>query len=170
MNILEPPYTTTVAATATTTDADKIHGNAVYIYGLCFFLGFFILIIVFYISYICKQHIPPPPPPPPATNQNHCIIRFSHGGLNDDVLVTFPTFVYSELFVMFRKEDDTATKVNAVGSGCNICLSDYKPADVIRLLPECGHFFHVKCVDTWMKVSPTCPVCRRSLLADIAPV
>ncbi|MFS7957442.1 putative transcription factor C2H2 family [Helianthus anomalus] len=146
MDVGEPSYT------------GEIHGGELYVYGLGFFFGFFFLIIVFYISYICKRYMcsqrPPPPPPPissTTTTIDAAVIRFS-GGLDDDVLVTFPTFVYSE-FSMPRK-----------GDGCYICLAEYKPVDTVRLLPECGHLFHVRCIDTWLKAHPTCPVCRKSLV------
>lgn len=65
-------------------------------------------------------------------------------------------------------KEDASTNTNS--SECAICLSDYKPSDVIRLLQECGHLFHVKCIDTWLNVHPTCPVCRKSPVADMVPL
>ncbi|EYU19848.1 hypothetical protein MIMGU_mgv1a024718mg [Erythranthe guttata] len=47
-------------------------------------------------------------------------------------------------------------------SACSICLADYGEADLIRLLPSCGHLFHLKCIDPWLILHPTCPVCRSS--------
>ncbi|XP_057426418.1 RING-H2 finger protein ATL70-like [Lotus japonicus] len=43
---------------------------------------------------------------------------------------------------------------------CSICLMDYKESDLLRLLPGCGHFFHVMCVDPWLRMNLSCPVCR----------
>nr|TKS09166.1 putative RING-H2 finger protein ATL69 [Populus alba] len=45
---------------------------------------------------------------------------------------------------------------------CSICLSDYQPKDTIRCLPDCHHCFHVDCIDGWLKMSATCPLCRNS--------
>lgn len=47
-------------------------------------------------------------------------------------------------------------------SSCSICLGDYKDSDVRRSLPGCHHVFHSKCVDQWLQMHPTCPVCRSS--------
>ncbi|RZC46808.1 hypothetical protein C5167_039755 [Papaver somniferum] len=45
---------------------------------------------------------------------------------------------------------------------CPICLTDYKPNDTIRCMPDCNHCFHPDCVDEWLRMSPTCPLCRNS--------
>ena len=42
---------------------------------------------------------------------------------------------------------------------CSICRSDYATNDELRCLP-CGHDFHVDCVDPWLKINTTCPLCR----------
>lgn len=41
---------------------------------------------------------------------------------------------------------------------------EYEEKDILRLLPYCGHNFHVACIDMWLKQHSTCPVCRVSLL------
>nr|XP_043613884.1 RING-H2 finger protein ATL22-like [Erigeron canadensis] len=45
---------------------------------------------------------------------------------------------------------------------CAICLSDYKPKESLRTIPECNHYFHADCIDEWLKLNATCPVCRNS--------
>lgn len=45
---------------------------------------------------------------------------------------------------------------------CAICLSDYKPKEEVRSIPECNHYFHVDCIDAWLKLNATCPICRNS--------
>ncbi|GJN29437.1 hypothetical protein PR202_gb17663 [Eleusine coracana subsp. coracana] len=37
--------------------------------------------------------------------------------------------------------------------------------DKLRLLPTCGHAFHVPCIDAWLLSHSTCPLCRGSILA-----
>ncbi|XP_060180078.1 RING-H2 finger protein ATL20-like [Lycium barbarum] len=46
---------------------------------------------------------------------------------------------------------------------CPICLVEYSAGDSIRLIPLCQHCFHAHCVDEWLTMKATCPVCRNSL-------
>lgn len=45
---------------------------------------------------------------------------------------------------------------------CTICLSEYKTKDTIRCIPECAHCFHAECIDEWLSMNSTCPLCRNS--------
>ncbi|KAI3666820.1 hypothetical protein L6452_41858 [Arctium lappa] len=47
---------------------------------------------------------------------------------------------------------------------CTICLGDFMDGEKVRVLPECNHEFHVKCVDKWLAEHTSCPNCRRSLV------
>lgn len=42
---------------------------------------------------------------------------------------------------------------------CCICLAKYANNDELRELP-CSHFFHKKCVDVWLKINASCPLCK----------
>jgi len=42
---------------------------------------------------------------------------------------------------------------------CVVCMSDFELRQSLRVLP-CGHEFHSKCVDKWLKTNRTCPICR----------
>ena len=41
---------------------------------------------------------------------------------------------------------------------CSICINNMEMEDIERL--RCKHFFHRQCLTTWMKIKPTCPICR----------
>ncbi|CAL4902779.1 unnamed protein product [Urochloa decumbens] len=43
---------------------------------------------------------------------------------------------------------------------CAVCLGEMEDGELGRLLPACRHAFHVECIDTWLGVCSTCPVCR----------
>ncbi|KAI3929856.1 hypothetical protein MKW98_004010 [Papaver atlanticum] len=79
-------------------------------------------------------------------------------GLDEATLESYPKFLYSEAKLQ------TKQSTIADGSCCSICLSDYISSDITRLLPDCGHLFHQKCVDPWLLQHPTCPICRASPL------
>lgn len=42
---------------------------------------------------------------------------------------------------------------------CCICLSCYEDNVELRELP-CGHHFHCTCVDRWLRMNSTCPLCK----------
>ncbi|XP_071708125.1 RING-H2 finger protein ATL39-like [Rutidosis leptorrhynchoides] len=137
-----------------TDDTGNSQGSLTYVFAIS--LPFiFLIILVYYVSRKCKSNInflSQPDDVADNDDDQQRPIRVMEG-VNEDILVTFPTFVYSE---------DTVNDVG--GSGCSVCLVDYKRNDVIRSLPKCGHLFHRKCIDTWLRVHATCPVCRNSTL------
>ncbi|XP_040988396.1 putative RING-H2 finger protein ATL21A [Juglans microcarpa x Juglans regia] len=45
---------------------------------------------------------------------------------------------------------------------CSICLSEYCNKDILRCIPDCKHCFHADCIDEWLRMNSTCPVCRNS--------
>ncbi|KAJ4837768.1 hypothetical protein Tsubulata_014191 [Turnera subulata] len=46
---------------------------------------------------------------------------------------------------------------------CCICLSAYEDGVELRQLP-CGHHFHCACVDKWLYINATCPLCKYNIL------
>ncbi|CAN6177931.1 unnamed protein product [Urochloa humidicola] len=57
---------------------------------------------------------------------------------------------------------------NVTGGGgeeeasCSVCLGVFQTGETVRLLPVCLHLFHVECIDPWLDMHSTCPVCRSS--------
>ncbi|KAA3479156.1 LINE-1 reverse transcriptase isogeny [Gossypium australe] len=47
---------------------------------------------------------------------------------------------------------------------CVVCLSKVSKGEKLRWL-RCRHCFHVHCIDAWLKVGTTCPICR----VNVAP-
>ncbi|KAJ0253388.1 RING-type domain-containing protein [Hirschfeldia incana] len=43
--------------------------------------------------------------------------------------------------------------------GCPICLEEWSEGDVAAVMP-CEHKFHSKCVEEWLGMHATCPLCR----------
>ncbi|KAL6633611.1 hypothetical protein ACP70R_026282 [Stipagrostis hirtigluma subsp. patula] len=51
------------------------------------------------------------------------------------------------------------------GGECAVCLEAFRAGDRCRVLPGCGHGFHAACVDSWLRKSRRCPVCRAEVVA-----
>ena len=47
---------------------------------------------------------------------------------------------------------------------CPICLTEFGGGEVKEM--ECKHMFHKECVEKWLGVSATCPVCRYQMPVD----
>lgn len=54
-----------------------------------------------------------------------------------------------------RLDDTVSTYIS-----CTVCSETYKTGEYKRKL-NCGHTFHKKCVDKWLKVHFRCPLCRQ---------
>ena len=51
------------------------------------------------------------------------------------------------------------------GAGeCAVCLEAFRAGDRCRVLPGCEHGFHAECVDTWLRKSRRCPICRAEVV------
>uniref|UniRef100_A0A1J3IS40 RING-type E3 ubiquitin transferase n=1 Tax=Noccaea caerulescens TaxID=107243 RepID=A0A1J3IS40_NOCCA len=48
---------------------------------------------------------------------------------------------------------------------CSICLCGYEDGVEIRELP-CRHHFHSLCVDKWLRINATCPLCKFNILKN----
>lgn len=83
------------------------------------------------------------PPPPPASNK----------GLKKKILRSLPKYTFTAEF-------------SAQFSDCAICLAEFAVGDEIRVLPQCGHGFHMSCIDTWFRSHSSCPSCRQILVVS----
>ncbi|ONI07421.1 hypothetical protein PRUPE_5G119300 [Prunus persica] len=71
-------------------------------------------------------------------------------GLDDPTIESYPEIQLGESWELPKLNDNT----------CPICLSEYQPKETLRTIPECGHYFHANCIDEWLRMNATCPVCR----------
>ncbi|KAG8363293.1 hypothetical protein BUALT_Bualt19G0007200 [Buddleja alternifolia] len=74
-------------------------------------------------------------------------------GLDQAVINSYPKLVFSKRSGGWGND-----------AVCSICLCEYREAEMLRMLPDCKHCFHVMCVDAWLKLNASCPVCRNSPL------
>lgn len=78
-------------------------------------------------------------------------------GLPIHVIDSYNTFPYT-------KNNVANIKNSTHDTTCSICISDYKESEILRTMPQCRHCFHRDCIDTWLKVNGSCPICRNSPL------
>ncbi|CAI8619586.1 unnamed protein product [Vicia faba] len=73
-------------------------------------------------------------------------------GLDGATIEKYPKILIGESGRLLKPSDNT----------CSICLSEYEPKETLRSIPECNHYFHAACIDEWLKMNGTCPICRNS--------
>ncbi|KAJ8442107.1 hypothetical protein Cgig2_007945 [Carnegiea gigantea] len=73
-------------------------------------------------------------------------------GLDRSTIESYPKVVLGESQRLPKPDDKS----------CPICLGEYLPKEALRTLPHCGHSFHVDCIDEWLTMNASCPVCRNS--------
>ncbi|XP_015896428.2 RING-H2 finger protein ATL20 [Ziziphus jujuba] len=71
-------------------------------------------------------------------------------GLEDPIIESYPKTLVGESGRLPKANDNI----------CPICLSEYRPKETLRTIPECNHYFHSDCIDEWLRVNATCPLCR----------
>jgi len=72
-------------------------------------------------------------------------------GLNKDEINNFPVEKYANSLCEL---DEPET--------CSLCIKEFKEKQELRKVP-CGHRFHKKCIDDWLKKLRTCPNCKVEL-------
>ncbi|KAF7105242.1 hypothetical protein CFC21_106074 [Triticum aestivum] len=82
-------------------------------------------------------------------------------GLKKKAIHALPT-------VSFAANGASPTPATCSSSECAICLAEFTEGEALRVLPRCGHGFHVACVDAWLRTCATCPSCRAPILATPA--
>ncbi|KAJ2705225.1 hypothetical protein FB645_002623 [Coemansia sp. IMI 203386] len=68
---------------------------------------------------------------------------------SDEQIGKLPARVISDQEVAAHKE-------------CGICMEEYQNKEQVVELP-CAHFYHKECIDHWLKMNGTCPICRKRI-------
>lgn len=81
-------------------------------------------------------------------------------GIKKKNLQLLPKFTYTTT----SPTTETGGPTKFTSSECAICLGEFVEGDEVRVLPQCGHGFHVGCIDTWLGSHSSCPSCRQILV------
>lgn len=82
------------------------------------------------------------------------LFHLHDSGLDQAFIDALPVFLYREIVGAKEPFD------------CAVCLCEFSDDDKLRLLPICGHAFHLSCIDTWLLSNSTCPLCRGALFVQ----
>ncbi|XP_043722235.1 RING-H2 finger protein ATL78-like [Telopea speciosissima] len=84
---------------------------------------------------------------------NNSSNRLTTTGVKKKALKMFPVVTFSD-----------GLKLPGLDSECAICLSEFSAGERVRILPNCNHGFHTKCIDKWLSAHTSCPTCRHCLI------
>ncbi|KAG8385766.1 hypothetical protein BUALT_Bualt03G0079400 [Buddleja alternifolia] len=63
--------------------------------------------------------------------------------------------------IMINNEEEKET--------CSICLMEFENEDLVNKLRNCGHVFHMECMEKWLhRCQFTCPLCRSLVLSHVS--
>ncbi|XP_047340294.1 RING-H2 finger protein ATL22-like [Impatiens glandulifera] len=77
----------------------------------------------------------------------------SREGLDESTIQSYPKVIIGE--------NNLSPGLN--NKACPICLSEFLAKETVRFIPNCTHCFHSDCIDKWLRLNHSCPVCRISL-------
>ncbi|XP_059650887.1 RING-H2 finger protein ATL16-like [Cornus florida] len=78
-------------------------------------------------------------------------------GLDESVIRSIPIFQFK------KKEEKEQSQTSRCE--CAVCLNEFQEEENLRVIPNCGHVFHIDCIDVWLQSNANCPLCRRSISA-----
>ncbi|KAG4999064.1 hypothetical protein AAZX31_08G022700 [Glycine max] len=78
-------------------------------------------------------------------------------GLDGATIEKYPKTLIGESGRLLKPNDST----------CAICLCEYEAKETLRSIPQCNHYYHAHCIDHWLKLNATCPLCRNSPTASL---
>ncbi|KAJ4826133.1 hypothetical protein Tsubulata_021880 [Turnera subulata] len=78
-------------------------------------------------------------------------------GLDEAVIRSIPIFQFK------RAGNSNGEFGERSISECAVCLNEFQEDERLRVMPNCGHVFHIDCIDVWLQSNDNCPLCRISI-------
>ncbi|KZV34359.1 RING/U-box superfamily protein [Dorcoceras hygrometricum] len=73
-------------------------------------------------------------------------------GIDEFLIKEIPAFLY------MKNDQESSSFLK-----CVVCLNEFQENKMLRILPKCGHAFHLDCIDVWLQSSSNCPLCRSTI-------
>jgi len=108
-----------------------------------------------------------------TTNSNEIQIFIEMEDVSEEISEESPSSP-SKVFKTCKDINDSIGKYEKIkkedlDKECSICMDPFCEKEFKRVLPPCGHLFHKKCIDKWLKKNPSCPICRVALIKKNNP-
>eukprot|EP00262_Sarcandra_glabra_P006185 TRINITY_DN18308_c0_g1_i1.p1 TRINITY_DN18308_c0_g1~~TRINITY_DN18308_c0_g1_i1.p1 ORF type:complete len:379 (-),score=35.52 TRINITY_DN18308_c0_g1_i1:536-1672(-) len=152
--------------------------DAPQLYWLCIvFLAFDVFFVVFCVALACVIGIA-------VCCCLPCIIAILYAvadqeGASDEDIRQLPTYKFQKIGDNEKLSNGVSGSVGGIMTECSserpiehvlsledaeccICLSAYDDGAELRELP-CGHHFHCTCIDKWLYINATCPLCKYNI-------
>ncbi|KAK7405026.1 hypothetical protein VNO78_06167 [Psophocarpus tetragonolobus] len=101
------------------------------------------------------------------TGTTHSQVEPANAGLDPAIIASLPTFTVGAK--VLEGGDGGGGATSTVVVECAVCLSALEGEEKAKLLPNCNHFFHVGCIETWLNSHATCPLCRAEVKPQLKP-
>ncbi|KAL4305084.1 hypothetical protein HN51_038714 [Arachis hypogaea] len=75
--------------------------------------------------------------------------RILNLGLDESSIQEIPAFQFTKDFQSI--------------SACVVCLTEFQEREMLKVLPNCNHAFHLDCIHIWLQTNANCPLCRTSI-------
>jgi hypothetical protein len=87
----------------------------------------------------------------------------TNNGASPDCIKKIETVAYDpQMFAEEGKTDD-----DRPSGECCCCQEPFGPDKAIKRT-SCQHYFHEECLEKWLKMATTCPICRLDLDLEMA--
>ncbi|KAH7438549.1 hypothetical protein KP509_04G019800 [Ceratopteris richardii] len=68
-----------------------------------------------------------------------------------------------EMLPKYLVTKDNSLDAHGDSISCAICLQELQQGEIVRNLPRCNHMFHMSCLDKWLVIHGSCPMCRQDI-------
>ncbi|EEF38681.1 RING-H2 finger protein ATL57 [Ricinus communis] len=120
-----------------------------------FFMGFFSIYIRRFSTEPASEFTSHHPGPGTPSNQRPSrVVGGSRKGLDPEVIKSLPVYSYYHGEAKYQIE-------------CAVCLGEFEEKETVKSIPYCKHMFHLECIETWLKLHVTCPVCRGTQFLEV---
>ncbi|KAL7105459.1 hypothetical protein ACP275_07G045900 [Erythranthe tilingii] len=90
-------------------------------------------------------------------------------GLTESAIRSIPVFKFKKggsnksASIIINNNNNNNAMIKTTTCDCAVCLNEFQEDEKLRIIPNCGHLFHIDCIDVWLQNNANCPLCRTSI-------